>query len=99
MRYGGFGNAYYRRPTMGRSFNSGRLILALIIAVISLISYFGSSEYNPITGEKQYLSMTPRQEIALGLNAVPEMIDQFGGLAGDARDRERVDAIGNRLLA
>jgi len=99
--YGGnslFGSAFGRRPSRNRSFNGTRLIFGLVIAAFSLYSYFGSAEFNPVTGETQYLSLTPRQEIALGLNAVPEMMGQFGGLHPDKNLQRRVDDIGMRLV-
>ena len=49
-----------------------RILIAVGVAIFALISYFGSSEYNPVTEEKQYLSLTPKQEIALGLQAAPQ---------------------------
>jgi len=62
---------YYRTSPMslgGRGSGcSGRLIMAAAIAIFSLISYFGATQKNPITGETQHISITPEQEIALGL--------------------------------
>lgn len=95
---GNVSTAYRRRRNAGRSFNSGRLFIGLIIAAFSLVSYFGSKEYNPFTGEKQYLSMTPQQEMALGLQAVPEMVDQFGGLSNDRNGQMLVEKTGARLI-
>ena len=86
---------------MRRNNNSGgsaRLILGVVIAVISLISYFASSELNPVTGEKQYISLTVQQEIALGLQSAPTMIQEFGGLYQDSDIQNEIDRIGNRLV-
>jgi len=79
--------------------NRSRLILAVIIAVISLVSYFGAREFNPITKETQHVSITPKQEIALGLQAAPEMAQQYGGLHPDKEAQAKVDAVGRRLVA
>jgi beta-barrel assembly-enhancing protease len=77
-----------------------RLLVALIIAAISLLGYFGSSVFNPITEEKQHVgSITPEQEVALGLQAAPEMAQQFGGLDPDPQLQARVDRIGERLVS
>ncbi len=76
----------------------GRLIIGIIIAVISLISYFASQSYNPVTGENQYLSLTPEQEIALGLQSAPQMIQEFGGLHPDDAAQSAVNEIGSRLI-
>lgn len=77
---------------------SPRILIALVIAAFSLISYFGSSFYNPITEQKQHLDMTPNQEIALGLQAAPEMAQQYGGQARDRAGQTAVDQIGQELV-
>ncbi|MBP6745085.1 M48 family metalloprotease [bacterium] len=78
---------------------SPRLLIALAIAAFSLISYFGSSVYNPITEQKQHLDMTPKQEIALGLQAAPEMAQQYGGEARDPAGQAAVEQLGQELVA
>ena len=45
----------------------GRLIVGLVMAVVALVSYYGSRETNPITGEKQQVALSQKQEVALGL--------------------------------
>ncbi len=83
----------------GRSFGgSGRLILALIVAVISIVTYCSSTDYNPITGEDQHVSLSVDQEIALGLQSAPEMAAQFGGLHPDREAQAMVDEVGARLV-
>jgi predicted Zn-dependent protease len=79
-------------------FFSLRLILALAIVIISLVSYFSSCERNPITGKTQFVDLTPDQEIALGLKATPQMIRQYGGLHPDARIQALIDTVGHRIL-
>jgi predicted Zn-dependent protease len=75
-----------------------RIIVGVIMAVIALVSYFGSQVYNPVTDEKQYLSLTKDQEIALGLQAAPEMIDQFGGLHPNQELQALVDRVGQEVV-
>ena len=93
---------YYRtspRSFGGRSSGcSGRLIMAAAIAIFSLISYFGTTQNNPTTGEVQHIGITPDQETALGLQAVPEMESQFGGEDANANDQAIVDGIGNKVV-
>src|SRR6188508_2051315 len=73
-------------PLTGGSVSRGRLVIALIVAVISILGYYGSSVFNPITQEKQHVAgITPEQEVALGLQAAPEMAQQFGGEDPDPR--------------
>jgi predicted Zn-dependent protease len=93
---------YYRTVptrTRGRSSGcSGRLLMAAAIAAFSLFSYFSSRQDNPVTGETQYIDITPEQEIALGLEAAPQMTAEFGGLDESAQDQAIVDEIGNRIV-
>lgn len=93
---------YYRTvPTRssGRSSGcSGRLLMAAAIAAFSLFSYFSSRQDNPVTGETQYIDITPEQEIALGLEAAPQMAAEFGGEDESAADQAIVDEVGNRIL-
>ena len=91
---------YYRTvPTRRRGTGcSGRLLMAAAIAAFSLFSYFSSRQDNPVTGETQYIDITPEQEIALGLEAAPQMAAEFGGLDENAADQALVDEIGNRIV-
>ena len=75
-----------------------RLLIGLVMAAIALISYFSSSVYNPITGEKQHLSITPEQEVALGLQSAPEMAQQYGGLLPDEKAQALVGTVGQRVV-
>jgi len=77
-----------------------RLVMALVVAVIAVLGYFGNSALNPTTGEKQHVAgITPEQEVALGLQAAPEMMQQFGGEDPDPVAQRRVRAIGERLIS
>lgn len=76
----------------------GRLVIAAVMVIFALISYFGSKTYNPYTGEDQYVNITPEQEIALGLQAVPEMEAQFGGESNNSEAQRLVDEVGQRLV-
>ncbi len=87
-----------RTRSIGSSRFPVRLAIAGVIALIAIVSYFGSSSKNPITGSTQQVAMSVPDEIALGLQAVPEMSQQFGGLEPDAQAQARVDRIGQRLL-
>ncbi len=75
-----------------------RLILGAVIAIISIISYVASRTVNPVTGENQYLSLTPDQEIALGQQSAPEMVQEFGGLSPDQNAQNEVDKVGYNLV-
>ncbi len=92
-----------RRTGMGRGipFLGGkkRWIAALLIAVVSIVSYCSSSAYNPITEEKQYISLSVDQEIALGLQSAPQMAAQHGGPHPDQEAQAIVDRVGERLVS
>ena len=92
---------YYRRTrsaTGSGGFRFGRILIALIIAGISLFSYFATSVDNPVTGETQHINISVDEEIALGLQAAPEMAAQFGGLNPDSSIQSAIDQIGNHLV-
>jgi len=75
------------------------LIVALLMAGFAVFQYFGSSQVNPTTGEKQHVTLTSEQEIALGVHAVPEIEQQFGGISNDPQARELVDRVGGRIVS
>lgn len=88
----------FRRPNQPRRGISPRLILAGVVLLIAFGGYWMKSSVNPVTGKKQHISLTPDQEIVLGLQAAPEVAQQFGGLSADAPARERVARVGGALV-
>ncbi|HKV12379.1 MAG TPA: M48 family metalloprotease, partial [Thermoanaerobaculia bacterium] len=88
----------HRRSRKGSSFGQGRLLLAALLAVASLATYYGSRDGNPVPGKAQPLRLSPRQEIALGLQAAPRMAQRYGGLLPDQRAQDRVDEICSSLV-
>jgi len=80
---------------MGR----GRLVIAAIIALMAIITYFGSTSENPLTGEKQRVAMSPEQEIALGYKSAPQMAAQMGGLSQNEKAKALVKQVGEKLVA
>lgn len=81
-----------------RGGNNIRLIMALAFAAFALFSYFRSTSYNEITGEKQHITLNPQQEIALGNQAVPQMIQEYGGEYPDEKLQALIDQIGARIV-
>src|SRR4030095_499169 len=77
---------------------SGRLVGAVVMVLIALAGYYGYREVNPITGEKQHIAMSQEQEVAMGLQAAPEMAQQMGGLHSDPQLQGLVRNIGNQLV-
>ena len=76
-----------------------RWYIAGAIALFSAISYFGQTVENPVTGEKQHVSMSPQQEVTMGLRSAPQMAAQFGGLSGNSKVASAVKQVGAKLVA
>jgi len=77
----------------------GRIAIAVVIALIGIITYFSKTETNPVTGEKQRVSLSVEQEIALGLQSAPEMIREMGGEVRDAKLNAYIDEVGNKIVS
>lgn len=86
-----------------------RLLIGIVMAGLSLMSYYGYRQVNPVTGESQHITLTQDQEVALGLESAPQMAEEFGGLdpaeflsshpdRGNRQERIR-EAITNRFSA
>jgi predicted Zn-dependent protease len=76
-----------------------RLIIAGVIVLISLISFWARQERNPTTGELQRVGgLSIEDEIAIGLQAAPEMIVQHHGESRDIQGRRKVETIAAKLL-
>lgn len=88
-----------RSRPRSRGLSVGRIIIGLVVAAFALISYFGSSEYNPVTDEEQRVSITQEQEIALGLEAAPQLTQEFGGLHPDQEAQAHLDQICERIIS
>lgn len=86
---------------LGLLFRSPRLLGALAIVVVGLVTYYVKTEekVNPFTGGEARVILTPEQEVALGLQSAPQMLQHFGGEISDPRKRDLVNRIGAKLLA
>ncbi len=91
-------NGYGYSGGGGRGINL-RILIGLGIAVFGVIAYFMKTQVNPTTGEKQRVSLDAGDEIRLGIQAAPQMINQMGGEvpAGDPKTR-LVKETGQRLV-
>ena len=78
----------------------GRLLIAVILILGALATYyFGTERFeNPVTGRVQRVALSPKEEIALGLNSAPEMARQHGGLYPDQRFQDLVTSVGEKLV-
>ena len=75
-----------------------RILIGLAIVAFAFIRRCNNQEENPYTGRVQNINMTAEQEIAIGLQSVPEMAQQYGGLYPDERMQALVDAVGKKLV-
>ncbi len=76
-----------------------RLIIGLVMAAIAYFSYIGKSQENPLTGESQKVSLSPEEEVALGLQSAPQMAQEYGGLYPDQQVQNQVSGVGNKLVS
>jgi predicted Zn-dependent protease len=80
-----------------RSSSSVRLLVGLVIAAVSVVSYLSRRSTNELTGETQFVRLTPGQEISLGLASAPQLTRQFGGATSDTELSRYVTSVGERL--
>lgn len=69
-----------------------------MLAISSLVVYLSSQQDNSLIGKMQYIDISVEQEIALGLEAAPEMDTRFGGLERDSDAQALVDEIGREIV-
>lgn len=75
-----------------------KLLIGAAIVLFAVIKYCASAEVNPYTGENQHIALTEEQEIALGIQAAPQMAAQHGGLHPDENYQAFVDQVGEKLV-
>ena len=75
-----------------------RLLIGVAVVAFALIKNCSNKEENPYTGTVQSITMSPEQEIAIGLQHAPAMAEQHGGLYPDQRLQAYIDKIGNDLV-
>jgi predicted Zn-dependent protease len=75
-----------------------RLVVAGIILLITLASYYGMRQDNPVTGETQHVSLSTDQEVALGLNSAPQMEAEMGGADPDPKAQALMESVGRKIV-
>ena len=83
---------------MQRSRIGGRLLIGIIMAVVALFGYFSKTQVNPVTGKKQQVSLTPQEEVAIGLQSAPQMAVEYGGLYRDEKVQFLVKKVGQGIV-
>jgi predicted Zn-dependent protease len=79
--------------------NKPQIAIGIVIALVAAFSYYSRTETNSVTGDKQHITLSPEQEIVLGLNAAPEMEKQFGGEIESAELAGYIESVGQRVVA
>ncbi|MBK6979470.1 MAG: M48 family metalloprotease [Cytophagaceae bacterium] len=82
--------------------NSGgfklRLIIGVVMALMAMLSYYSKTQENPLTGEKQQVSLSPPEEVAMGLQTAPQMAEEYGGLYPNDEVQLQANSVGNKVL-
>lgn len=76
-----------------------RAAIGLLMAFFGAITYYTSDVQNPVTGERQRVQLSPRQEIALGLQSRSQMAAKYGGLYPSQTIQQYVDRVGGRVVS
>ncbi len=74
------------------------LLVAVVMAGFALCKYYGQSSVNDITGETQHISMSPEQEIAMGMQSAPQMAEEMGGLSRNREATAIVKQVGQKVV-
>ncbi|MBL87428.1 MAG: peptidase M48 Ste24p [Winogradskyella sp.] len=75
-----------------------RIFIFIAIAAFAYLRKCSQEEINPYTGKKQAISLSPQEEIAIGLQSAPGMAQQHGGLHPNNQYQALVDNVGNKLV-
>ncbi|GAB5565861.1 MAG: M48 family metallopeptidase [Winogradskyella sp.] len=75
-----------------------RLFIGAAIVIFALVRNWSQREENPYTGRVQAISLSPDQEIAIGLQSAPQMAQQHGGLHPRNDYQALIDNVGNKLV-
>lgn len=76
----------------------GSFLLGLLLAGYAAYNYFSNAEFNVITGETQHVSISAEQEVAIGLQSLPAMVNAHGGLHPDEQAQQYVKSVGRRIV-
>ncbi len=75
-----------------------RLFIGIAIVAFAYLKKCSQQETNPYTGKTQSISLSPEQEIAIGLQQAPSMAQQHGGLYPNQQAQDLVDRVGKKLV-
>lgn len=83
-----------------QSYRSPSGLMALLASVLAAAVLAGAAgcSTNPTTGRLQFDSLSPKQEIALGIEAAPGLTEEYGGEVSDPHLRGYVAQVGQRMV-
>lgn len=73
------------------------VLLALVLALPFMLSMVGCST-NPATGKSQFNALSREQSIALGEEAAPQLVQEYGGEVEDPALRQYLTDIGQSMV-
>lgn len=76
-----------------------RIFIGLAIVAFAFFKKCANTEENPFTGKEQAISLSTDEEIAIGLQSAPQMVEEYGGLYPDEHMQAYVDNVGEKLVA
>lgn len=83
---------------MRRGNSRVKLLIGAAIVLFAVFKYCASAETNPYTGKKQHITITEDQEIALGLQSLPQMEQQYGGIYPNPQYQAFLENVGHKLV-
>jgi predicted Zn-dependent protease len=75
-----------------------RLLIGIAIVAFAYLRKCSQQEVNPYTGKTQAVSLSPEQEVAIGLQQAPIITQQHGGLYPNENAQILVDKVGAKLV-
>lgn len=75
-----------------------RLVIAAGIIIFGIVKFCSSADENELTGETQYVDLSAEEEIALGQESLPAMVQEYGGLYQGRDEQQLVDNVGRKLV-
>ena len=75
-----------------------RIAIGLVIVAFAYFQRCSRTEENPYTGREQAIALNAQDEIALGLQSAPQMIQEYGGLYQNQELQDQVDYVGQKLV-
>ena len=73
-------------------------LIGTLIVTLALVIKCGNHTVNPYTKRFQNINLNTEQEISIGLQSAPELIQKHGGLHNDQKLQTIIDDVGKKLL-